>query len=365
MDDVRAVMDAVGSERAALIGDVRGRADVDAVRRHAIRSGPSRCSSAAPRSRRTRPHDWPWGESTARGVRGVDGRVPERWGQRPASLDGFVPSRRRRSGARATWFRQAASAVGDAARGGGVHADGARDRRARRRAGDSRADADPARARGSGLPRRERPLPRRARSPGARFVELPGDDHVPWSATPTRVLAEIRGVPHRRRARRRARPRPRHRAVHRHRRLDRARRASSATAAGAICSSATTRAVRARARPLPRPRGRHRGRRLLRRLRRPGPGDPLRRGDRRRRRSALGLEIRAGVHTGECEVARRQVRRPRRPHRRAGRGSGRVRRGARVEHGAGSRRGLGDRARGPRALTLKGVDGERRLYAVA
>ena len=34
MDDVRAVMDAVGSERAALFGVLGGRADVDPLRRH-------------------------------------------------------------------------------------------------------------------------------------------------------------------------------------------------------------------------------------------------------------------------------------------------------------------------------------------
>ena len=38
MDDVRAVMEAVGSERAALIGDVRGRTAVHAVRRQLPRA---------------------------------------------------------------------------------------------------------------------------------------------------------------------------------------------------------------------------------------------------------------------------------------------------------------------------------------
>ena len=49
-------------------------------------------------------------------------------------------------------------------------------------------------------------------------------------------------------------------------------------------------------------RGGHGGRRLSRHVRRPGPGDPVRLGSRDRRSRALGLEIRAGVHTGECEL---------------------------------------------------------------
>ena len=49
----------------------------------------------------------------------------------------------------------------------------------------------------------------------------------------------------------------------------------------------------------------------------------------------LGLEIRAGLHTGECERHRRQGRRHRGAHRRARIGAlRRGRRGARLEHGA-------------------------------
>ena len=55
------------------------------------------------------------------------------------------------------------------------------------------------------------------------------------------------------------------------------------------------------ARTLARGRERHGRRRLLRDVRRSGPGDPVRH-RKRRRTSGLGLEIRAGVHTGECEV---------------------------------------------------------------
>ena len=64
--------------------------------------------------------------------------------------------------------------------------------------------------------------------------------------------------------------------------------------------------------------------------------------------ASSGIEVRAGLHTGECEVDRRQGRRDRRAHRRARRRAGGRGRGARVEHGQGSRRRLRTRVRGPR-----------------
>ena len=64
--------------------------------------------------------------------------------------------------------------------------------------------------------------------------------------------------------------------------------------------------------------------------------------------TALGLEVRAGLHTGEVELVGDDVGRPRRAHRGAGdgRGAGRLR--ARLEHGARPRRRLGPALRGPR-----------------
>ena len=60
MDDVRAVMDAAGSERAALIGDVGGGDDVHAVRRDLPASGPRRWCCVGAMARSTAAEDYPW-----------------------------------------------------------------------------------------------------------------------------------------------------------------------------------------------------------------------------------------------------------------------------------------------------------------
>ncbi len=92
MDDVRAVMDAVGSERAALIGESEG--------------GPMSMLFAAAHPERTlalvlagaevkedKTEDWPWGESTREEFEEAMVGLPERWSEPPSSLRIFVPSR--------------------------------------------------------------------------------------------------------------------------------------------------------------------------------------------------------------------------------------------------------------------------------
>jgi pimeloyl-ACP methyl ester carboxylesterase len=99
MDDVRAVMDAVGSERAALIGESEG--------------GPLSMVFAAAHPERTlalvlagaevkedKTEDWPWGESTREEFEESMTTLAERWGEPPSSLRIFVPSR---ATIRASW----------------------------------------------------------------------------------------------------------------------------------------------------------------------------------------------------------------------------------------------------------------------
>jgi class 3 adenylate cyclase len=91
MDDVRAVMDAVGSERAALMGESEG--------------GPMSMLFAASFPQRTvalllcgaevkedKTEDWPWGESTWEEFEESMTTLAERWSSAPSSLKAFVPS---------------------------------------------------------------------------------------------------------------------------------------------------------------------------------------------------------------------------------------------------------------------------------
>jgi pimeloyl-ACP methyl ester carboxylesterase len=92
MDDVRAVMDAAGSERAALVGESEG--------------GPMSMLFAASFPQRTvalllcgaevkeeTTEDWPWGESTREEFEESMTTLAERWSSAPSSLSAFVPSR--------------------------------------------------------------------------------------------------------------------------------------------------------------------------------------------------------------------------------------------------------------------------------
>ena len=78
----------------------------------------------------------------------------------------------------------------------------------------------------------------------------------------------------------------------------------------------------------------------------------------------LGIDVRAGLHTGECEVIGDDV---------GGlavhigarvMAKAQARRGARVQHGQGPGRGLRDRLRGPRRARAEGCSGRVALFAV-
>ena len=70
-----------------------------------------------------------------------------------------------------------------------------------------------------------------------------------------------------------------------------------------------------------------------------------------------GIEMRAGLHTGEVEVIGDDVGGTGGPHRRARRRAGRPRRGAGLEHGARPRRGLRHRVRRARDAGAQGRPG--------
>jgi class 3 adenylate cyclase len=187
MDDIRAVLDAVGSERAAIMGESEG--------------GPLAMLFAAAQPKRTiglilqgaevrerRDDQWPWGENDEAGFEEYMASLPEEWGQ-------------------SHWFQYLAPSVGDAEWGHAwtrrleVHAATP----AAWEAFARMAFAIDVRHVVSSINvptlilhtvddqichvENARFLARTIS--GARYVELPGGDHVPWF-DPDPVVAEIR-----------------------------------------------------------------------------------------------------------------------------------------------------------------------------
>ena len=138
MDDVRAVLDAAGAERAALAGVSEG--------------GPLSMLFAATYPERTEAllligaevkeettDDWPWGESTRAEHEEWMARLHDRWGKALAT-EHFFPNDPDPKGIR-EWFGRLQTASMTPAGRGGVHEHGLRHRRARRGASGQGADA--------------------------------------------------------------------------------------------------------------------------------------------------------------------------------------------------------------------------------
>ena len=164
-----------------------------------------------------------------------------------------------------------------------------------------------------------------------------------------------RGVPRRQPPGPRRRPGARHGALHRHRRIDRNRRPARGSSL-ARAARAPRLGGAARARGAPGPRGEDHGRRLPRHLRRPRPGDPLRRLDPGRPRAGRDRDPGGNPHRRG-----RDDRRGRRRHGRQHRGQGGALagpgRGAGVEHRERAGRRLGDRVPGARRPPAQGRAG--------
>jgi len=80
MDDIRAVMDAVGSERATVLGESEGGPlSMLFSAAHPERTAGLVLQGAEVRERRD--DDWPWGESTDEEAEAYYASIPERWGQ--------------------------------------------------------------------------------------------------------------------------------------------------------------------------------------------------------------------------------------------------------------------------------------------
>ena len=328
MDDVRAVMDAAGSKRAALVGVSEG--------------GPMSVLFAASYPERTVAMVLiatfarvAWAPDYLLGTKpdvwnALLSRMEEGWGQ-GVLLSVFAASLAHDSAARQWWgrFQRQASSPGAAVAVMRMVYEL-----------DTRSILPAVRVPTLVLHRSEdrlvpveRPRYLAAHIPGAKFVELSGQDHFFFTGDADADPRANRGVSDRRASWRRLRSRARDDPVRRHRRLYRARRAARRLplARGPRCllwrRPAPTRSASAAARSTPRatasslPSTARRARSVARRrsARRP-PARP--RGARRRPYRRVRGDGRKG-------------RRHRRAHRRARRGASARRRGSRVEHGQG------------------------------
>jgi pimeloyl-ACP methyl ester carboxylesterase len=186
MEDVIAVLDAAGSERAALLGHSEGGnlAVLFAA------SHPSRTAAlvtAGIFAKRVWSPDYPWAPTPEQRARDIDA-LERNWGVH-ADVEHLAPSAARDPafGRRlATYFRRSAS---PGAAGALIRMNTQIDIRADlptlrvptlmlRCSGDRDTSAEEARWIA-------------AQVPGARFVELPGDDHLPWVGDQDRLLDEV------------------------------------------------------------------------------------------------------------------------------------------------------------------------------
>ena len=189
MDDVRAVMDAVGSERAALIGESEG--------------GPMSILFAATYPERTvalilagaevkeeTTDDWPWGEGTREEHEEYLRMLPERWASRPSSLARFVPSRGDDPQMIEWYTRAKVQSCSPSAAAAFI--DMAFDIDVRHVVPTIRVPTLILHSAEDQVCHVENARFLARNVDGARYVELPGGDHVMWCELADAALAEIR-----------------------------------------------------------------------------------------------------------------------------------------------------------------------------
>jgi class 3 adenylate cyclase len=187
MDDVRAVMDAVGSERAAVMGESEGGplamlfAAADPKRTAALILQGAEVRERADKA-------WPWGESTEEEFESAMATLPDWWGN-GLGIDTIAPSVAGQEWAR-EWFGRV-QVHSNTPGGAEAFMCMAFDIDVRHIAPAINVPTFIVHATGDKVCPVENGRFLASAIPGARYVELPGEDHVPWFA-PDDVLAEIR-----------------------------------------------------------------------------------------------------------------------------------------------------------------------------
>jgi class 3 adenylate cyclase len=187
MDDIRAVMDAVGSERAAVIGESEGGPlSMLFAAAHPERTVALLLQGAEVRERKD--DDWPWGEGTEEELEEYLLTVPDRWGN-GLGMATFAPSVGDAPWATAWLQRMQVHSLTPSAWAGFARM--AFDIDVRHVAPAINVPTLILHAVGDRVCHVENGRFLARTIPGARYVEYPGADHVPWF-DPDAVIGEIR-----------------------------------------------------------------------------------------------------------------------------------------------------------------------------
>ena len=191
MDDVRAVMDAAGSERAALLGvSEGGPMSILFAATYPERTEALVLSGAEVKEEKT--DDWPWGESTREEFEAAIETLPERWGRldwAERMISYFMPSA---TGDRAAaeWFRRMLTEAGSPGTAMAFQRL-AFDIDVRHVLPSVHVPTLVVHRRGDRVCHVENGRYIAAAIPGARYVELDGEDHVLFAPTSGEIIDEI------------------------------------------------------------------------------------------------------------------------------------------------------------------------------
>jgi pimeloyl-ACP methyl ester carboxylesterase len=188
MDDIRAVMDAVRSERAALIGMSEG--------------GPLSMLFSATYPERTEAlllvgaevkeeetADWPWGEATRESFDAAIETLPERWGTSGENVMRFIPSAGNDPRLQDWWRRLMVESASPGTAIAFMRM--AFEIDVRDIVGSVRVPTLILHRRGDKICHVENARYLAKHIPGARYLELEGDDHIPWGQNGDEIAAEI------------------------------------------------------------------------------------------------------------------------------------------------------------------------------
>jgi class 3 adenylate cyclase len=186
MDDIRVIMDAVGSERAAVMGESEGcPLAILFAAAHPERTVALILQGGEVRERTD--EDWPWGENTEAAFEQSMAAVPERWGK--GRFDRRVPSVGDTEWLRSWWGRMCANAATPSAAEAFMRM--AFDIDVRHVVPAINVPTLVLHARDDRVTHVENARFLARTIPGARYVERPGGDHVAWF-DPDDTIAEIR-----------------------------------------------------------------------------------------------------------------------------------------------------------------------------